>query len=414
MKILLSAYACEPNKGSEPGVGWHWAIELSRLGHQVWVVTRRNNKAVIETALAEVAAASNLRFVYYDLPVAIRWWKRGNRGIHIYYFIWQWGAYRAARRVHAKEGFDWVHHVTLGSIRQPSFMGRLGVPFIFGPVGGGEKAPGSLRRSYHLRGWIVDAIRDLANCVVRIDPLMYETFLRAERIYVKTFQSRSVIPKQFWFKVQCRLEIGIDIENPPRVLAAHKGRAGLRVLYVGRFLYWKGMHLGLQAFARLLRADPSSYLTLVGNGPEKARWKFLAENLHISNQLIWEPWVKQDDLRALYDHHDVLLFPSLHDSSGNVVLEALSRGLPVICLDLGGPGTIVDDTCGRVIPTSAATESDVVRGLAEALIEMAESTYLLKELAVGALDKARQNTWEATIGSFYSSFSSSSTPSATN
>lgn len=36
MKILLSAYACEPNKGSEPGVGWSWATEYAKQ-HQVWV-----------------------------------------------------------------------------------------------------------------------------------------------------------------------------------------------------------------------------------------------------------------------------------------------------------------------------------------------------------------------------------------
>lgn len=43
MKLLLSAYACELNTGSEPGVGWHWAAEVTRLGHEVWVLTRADN-----------------------------------------------------------------------------------------------------------------------------------------------------------------------------------------------------------------------------------------------------------------------------------------------------------------------------------------------------------------------------------
>ena len=52
MNILLSAYACEPNKGSEPGVGWSLAIEMSKH-HNVWVITRDNNKSAIEDNFLE-------------------------------------------------------------------------------------------------------------------------------------------------------------------------------------------------------------------------------------------------------------------------------------------------------------------------------------------------------------------------
>ena len=127
MKILLSAYACEPGKGSEPGVGWHWALELAGLGHETWVLTRANNRPPIEAALAgRPPPASNPRFLYYDLPAWARWWKKGRRGIHLYYLLWQWGAYRLARKVHARARFHIVHHVTFVSMHQPSFMGNLG------------------------------------------------------------------------------------------------------------------------------------------------------------------------------------------------------------------------------------------------------------------------------------------------
>ena len=50
MKILVSAYACEPGKGSEPGAGWLWARAAARR-HEVWVLTRANNREAIEAAL---------------------------------------------------------------------------------------------------------------------------------------------------------------------------------------------------------------------------------------------------------------------------------------------------------------------------------------------------------------------------
>lgn len=65
LNILLSAYACEPNKGSEPGIGWNWAIEIAKRGHVVTVLTRGNNKSVITK---ETDLPQNLSFIYYDLP----------------------------------------------------------------------------------------------------------------------------------------------------------------------------------------------------------------------------------------------------------------------------------------------------------------------------------------------------------
>ena len=78
LKILLSAYACEPGRGSEQGVGWNWARQMAKE-HEVWVVTRANNRMPIETALAW-DPLPNAHFVYYDLPRWARRWKRGPFG----------------------------------------------------------------------------------------------------------------------------------------------------------------------------------------------------------------------------------------------------------------------------------------------------------------------------------------------
>ncbi|MGH9961935.1 MAG: glycosyltransferase family 4 protein, partial [Pyrinomonadaceae bacterium] len=293
--------------------------------------------------------------------------------VHLYYVLWQWRAYLFVKNIHARERFDLVHHITLGAIRLPSFLGRLGPPFIFGPVGGGERAPWRLRQGYGWRGWIVDLIRDAWNFVIRIDPLIQNTFKKADSIYVKTWDSRPVIPRKYWPKVRCRLEIGSVPTNRP-IQKVFDQTNGLRIGYVGRFVYWKGMHLGLPAFARLAAVYPRVHLTLVGSGPEELRWRALAEQLGISDRLSWIPWVTHEELKSIYVQQDVLLFPSLHDSSGNVVLEAMSHGLPVVCLDLGGPGVMVDEICGRVIATSGATRGCVIEKLTDALLELAKDS----------------------------------------
>ena len=219
MKILLSAYACEPNKGSEPGVGWHWALEIEKLGHQVWVLTRKNNKMVIEEHWQNNSKPKNLSFIYYDAPRWLTWWKKGGRGVYLYYFLWQFGAFFIARSAHKMVNFTKVQHITFVTVRQPSFLGLLGIPFVFGPVGGGERAPYKLRQGFGLKGKLKDFVRDVVNQLVKVDPFMYLTFATADEIYVTSEQTKKSLP---WFirkkaKVQLAIGFADNIAKEPKL-----------------------------------------------------------------------------------------------------------------------------------------------------------------------------------------------------
>ncbi|MFQ5785438.1 MAG: glycosyltransferase [Alphaproteobacteria bacterium] len=404
MKILLSAYACEPGLGSEPAVGWHWAVELARLGHEVRVLTREANRPRIEQALAGMAPAWRPGFLYYDLPRWTRRWKRGGRGIRLYYLLWQWGALRRAREVHANEGFERVHHVTFAGVRQPSFMGRLGVPFVFGPLAGGERAPPRLRRGCGLRGRLLERLRDGANQLVRFDPLMAAAFRRAARIYVTSEETRDLLPRRFRDKARVALAIGWDGENALSGPAAADDAADggpLRLLFAGRLVHWKGLHLGLAAFRRLLDTGIDARLTVVGHGPDARRLRRIARELGLDGRIDWTPWLAREALAAVYVRHHVLLYPSLHDSGGMVVLEALGSGLPVVCLDLGGPGVLVDADCGRVVATAGRDERRVAADLAEALAGLAADPEERRRLAAGARRRADAFRWRRLVQGIY-------------
>ncbi len=401
MKILLSAFACEPNAGSEPGIGWHWAIELARVGHEVWVLTAARHRRVIEEELA-LRPCIDLQFHYYEFPIWFTSTKKGVRAIHLHYLIWQWRASRLARRLHKEIGFDRVHHITYGSIRHPSFMGNLGVPFIFGPVGGGERAPWRLRRGTGWRGLAWDAVRDVSNSLVRFDPLMRRTFRQAEAIYVTTHESRAAVPRRWRSNTQVQLAIGIDRALPETESSTRRTSGSLRVLYVGQFLYWKGMHLGLTAFSQLNERFPAATLTIVGSGADEKRWRRMGRSLGVDRSIAWLPWTDHSELARIYVRHDVLLFPSLHDSGGSVVLEAMAHGLPVVCLDLGGPAVTVDGTCGRAIQTKGKTKAQVERDLTEALAELHEDPALLERLSLGAQRRVRAFSWSNQVESIYS------------
>ncbi|MGA9164406.1 MAG: glycosyltransferase family 4 protein [Thiobacillus sp.] len=409
LRILLSAYACEPGKGSEPGVGWGWARALARRGHEVRVLTRRNNQAAIERGFdrLEPIIQERLHFLYYDLPRWASWWKKGGRGVHLYYMLWQWGAYLLAKQKHAEEKFDYVHHVTFVSIRQPSFMGELGIPFIFGPVAGGERAPWRLRSNFAWRGQVWDGVRDVFNALVRFDPLMWRTFSRAERIFVTSEETRDLIPRKFREKTQIHLAIALDSQeaatgemSDARDVQAEEAFSP-RILYVGNFLYFKGMRFGIQSFAALVKHYPHARLSMVGSGPYEQDWRQVTRNLGVEDKVEWIPRVKQSELASIYRNHDVFLFPSLHDSGGMVVLEAMQQGLPVVCMKLGGPGKLVNETCGIALDTSGHTVASITAELAVALVRILADRQALARLSAGARQRVLEFSWDRLADDIY-------------
>ncbi len=389
-RILLSAYACEPGKGSEPEVGWLWATELAAAGHQVWVITRAANRHSIETETAR-RPRPRLHFAYYDLPQWARSWKRGARGVHLYYALWQWGAYRVARRLTKKTNVDCVHHVTFVGLRGPSFMGWLGLPFFLGPVSGGESVPKPLRVGMTRTAKLRETARDVANRAIHADPIMRSAFRKAERIFLATPESLQLIPSRFQEK--CTVQLGIGLSPEYLGWASQKRsqpETRLQLLYVGRLLEWKGLDLAIHAMRLLHDRGAPAQFTVVGEGPAREMLNRLAADLGLADDVRWAAWQPHDQLHNLYRQHDVLLFPSLRDSGGMVVLEALAHGLPVMCTDRGGPGVIVNARCGRVVPTRGQTKDAVIGEMADVLHQLSCDRILLKKLG-GA---ARARAWE--------------------
>jgi glycosyltransferase involved in cell wall biosynthesis len=396
-KILLSAFGCAPNRGSDAEVGWKWVITLADMGHEVWVITREVNRESIEAELVLQKPRPNLHFIFFEKTRLLRWTTGIKGRIYFYYYVWQWGAYQKALAVHKEVQFDVVHHITWVSIRQPSFMGNLGIPFYFGPVAGGEAAPWQLRRGYNLRQWAQDILRDLANLLVKVDPLMWWTFFRATKIYVTSEQTCQLLPRAFRRKAQIQLAIASDympVESGDMQPVVHAPEQGsVHILYVGRFIGWKGMHLGLRAFKELLKQVPGARLTLVGRGPDENEWRALASRLSIDRHIEWVPWLDRQKLSSLYLSHDIFLFPSLHDSGGLVVLEAMGHGLPVVCLDLGGPGVIVNGGCGIAVKTAGMGQEEVVAKIAKSLLMLTQDTQLRANFAHGTIARAKQFNW---------------------
>lgn len=394
MHILLSAFAFAPNTGSEPGVGWRWAVELARE-HEVTVITDPSRAAKVERILS-ADPASRLRIVYWR-PTWLRRVPLNARTAHLMYLAWQFGLLVKARQLHRERPFELAMHLTYGVFRHPCFLGYLGVPFVFGPVGGGEDVPWILKRSLGLREKSKELLRSAANAFAKYDPLLWLALRRTDLILTKTADTRDALPAPWRKQAVVFPEIGIDAVAE-RCASRRLPGEPLRVLFAGRLLGWKGAHLALRAVALASSSGVALHFTVVGSGPYRDALHGLAVELGLGpDRLQWREHMPQADLFALYGQSHCFLFPSLHDSSGNVVLEAQSFGLPVICIDRGGPSVLVTTRTAHVVATASCDEIDVVRSLAHALTALAQDEPARHAMGLAALEHVRHASWSERV-----------------
>jgi glycosyltransferase involved in cell wall biosynthesis len=387
VKVLVSAYACEPHKGSEPGVGWNWAKEISRFA-ETWVITRANNREGIERAVAD-EKLEHIHFEYFDLPPWARTWKRGRRGIHAYYYLWQLGSARVARRLHRQVGFDLAHHVTLSAYWMPSGLAFLDVPMIWGPLGGAEVLPQALRDTLPRDGRLYEMAKGVTHVAAKLDPLVRLTSKRSSLVLMQTLGTRSRMQGMLPANSLVCSAVGIDcaaVSGSGTAGVSADGRRGLRVISVGRLLAFKALHLGVRAFSELRRRAPDSEYVIVGAGPEAERLRQLAATLGLTASVRFTGSLPRAKVLEAMQDADVLLHPSMRDPPATVVAEAMAAGLPVVCLHHAGPGAQVTPESG--IRVALGPEASVIEGLSEALILLHDDPAHLARLKAGARTRA--------------------------
>lgn len=383
LKVLVSAYACESEKGSEPGVGWNWVQQIGRF-HEVWVITRSSNRKSIEQEKAKIP--SNIHWVYFDFPVWLRFWKKGQRGVHLYYYLWQIAVYFLARRIHKEVSFDIVHHLTFGVYWLPSFLSLLPIAFIYGPLGGAESAPKEFYRSFSLKGKIHEWLRTAARSVGEYDPFVRMSIRRAKLVLAKVKETGDRLSFLGAREVQIYPESGISIEEIEKLGKANAGEPNkFKIISIGRLLHWKGFHLGLAAFSELLSEFPSSEYWIVGEGPERHSLENMSKELLIDHRVKFFSELPRNDVMKKLSECDVLVHPSLHDSGGWVCLEAMAMGKPVLCLDLGGPAMQVTEETGFKI--SAGTPEQSVIDLKNALIRLSNDSCMAGRMGQAARNR---------------------------
>jgi glycosyltransferase involved in cell wall biosynthesis len=392
LKVLISAYACNPYQGSEWGVGWGWVKAIS-AHHDVWVITDTNNRKALEKKMSERPERyARIHFHYLPRSYYPRLTKLWMPTRVWTYNLWQKEAGRFATVLHEKVGFDLVHLVTFVGFRSPGLMWRMDIPFVWGPIGGMENTKWCFLPSMGLKGCLHFTTRNFINS-------FQKRFLRAPKLAFKkasgsliaaTGGIRNEILKCYGQKSAVICEIGPPNIGTPKPVA----RGGKDAL----LLSWSGVHVPRKSLPFLLHAlarlpgDLDWRLSILGSGPCTKKWQKLAQRLGLAKKCHWHGWLPRKFSMAIVGCAHVFVITSMQELTATVTLEAISQGVPIICPDYCGYGEVVNETCGIKIPLSSP--SRFIEDLAEAIETLGRDEPMRRRLAEGALKRIHDFSWE--------------------
>lgn len=372
MRICYIAYSCSPYRGSEDGIGWSAPLEMSKRA-DVTVVTKVEQKPDVERYGIEVGVPATLHVHYCDIPALYKKLYKGplqsGRLLH-----WVNEAAKLVADLHAKEPFDVIHQITpvefraIGDYRLPNCL------VVIGPLGGAEAAPKCLKK--YLRPAIVsELIRDAANAIAVRKPSWRRAFHDADVVMFANEETKAYVGKSGLDVSNSPVltELGIDEANidESRDALDANGKLPLhdpiRLLYMGRFIPRKGVVLLLEACKELRNRGVAFELRLCGFGKQESALKQMTNEFELQDSVTFYKRVPRDGFREQFEWSDLVVMPSVRETTGSVILEAVSYLRPVIAYRMFGAEVVLGNGAGYLLDpkTGASGLSDKIQNLSE-------------------------------------------------
>ena len=396
LKILVSAYACTPNKGSEPGMGWNFVMGLANF-HELHVIVekRKWEQPILEYLKVYPELKANLRFYFIDKKRNKRLRKIWPPSYYWFYKKWQKKVYKLALELDKKENFDIIHQLNMVGYREPGYLWKIEKPFVWGPIGGLENSPWRFLPSLGIKGFIFYTGRNLMNLWQRnFSTRPKKAARRINTSLIAATPDNQRLLYNLWDR---RAEVVCEVGQEKDII---KILPSIRILYDEPLkIVWIGLHTPRKnlplLFNALKKITIPFELHILGNGEMTKTWKKIAQKKGLAKNCSWYGWVERQKAIDIMSSGHVFCITSISDLTSTVTLEALSYGLPIISLDHCGFSHVVNDSCG--IKINVSTPKKATLDFSLALKKIYEDENLRQRLSEGALLRAKDFSWESKI-----------------
>lgn len=393
MNILINAYACAPNWGSEQGMAWHWITELAKM-HNLYVITEGEWKKEIEEAVALLDVKDNIHFYYNPVSDKIRTmcWNQGDWRFYWYYRKWQKKTLTIARQICSEHRIDIIHQLNMIGFREPGYLWDIyDTHYIWGPVGGMEIVPLKYLSGMPLSKKTKYIVKNMLNHLqIRYSARVCKAIHRADIVIAATQGTYNSFVKLHHIKPVYMNEAGCTISEQHTAHNFNKDQ--LDILWVGRFLDTKKLDIAIRTIAKV--KDLPVFLHIVGSGSdtENAMYQQMADKMGISNNIKWYGKLANKKVQEMMNQMDLFLFTSVLEGTPHVVLEAITNCLPILCIDTCGQGQLVNESIGWKVPLTNPQQNstDFAAILRHIIINRDE----IKQKSDNCKQRQRELSWE--------------------
>ena len=390
LNILVNAYACSPNMGSEPGMAWNWCANLANYC-ELHIITEGEFRDKIEAVVPTLPQGGNLHFYYNPVSEEVRrmCWNQGDWRFYKHYRTWQYRTYEMALDIMKVYHIDVLHQLNMIGFREPGYLWKIeGIPFVWGPVDAKEKFPIAYLQDAGLKKQLFMRLKNfLTELQLKYSLRVRKTTKHASIVVSASSESQKSFKKYF------------DIDSPllnetgcyPQVhdFQDKSYKKELDLLWVGKLDFRKQLALAIRTVAQM--RNSSVKLHIVGGG-DASYYQRLAEALRVGEQCVWHGAVMYDEVQCLMRKADLFFFTSVAEGTPHVVLEAIGNNLPVVCFDICGHGDSINDKVGRKIALSNPDQS--VKEFAKVLNELEADRGLLKQLSLNCHQRQEELSWD--------------------
>ncbi|MGN1328123.1 MAG: glycosyltransferase [Eubacterium sp.] len=377
MNILLSAYSVNPYRGSEDAVGWNWTVTLSKKlpDSTIYLLTKKYNEKDTARGIKEFGLP-NVKLIITDVPDYLNWFREKHSAFHhMYYILWQKYAYKWAKNsgIH----FDIVHHVSMGNYRITGSMYKLENTYsIFGPVGGGQTTPASLRCYYNSQKFY-EKYRDAVNKIFASLPSYKKQLKSFDKIYAVNDETKKAMEDASGRTCNklCDIAISQELAN---LDVDHKNNDTVEIIYLGRFIELKGIMLLIDVIKNI-SSTKKFHVSLYGSGELKNEMAAKIAEYGLEDKVTIVGNVRHTEVSKIYKNADIFAHPTFRDSSGAVFVEAMAHKLPIVALNQSISRDLNKNKCGLFVNTQQGKD-EIINEFASNLKTLIESYDLRCEL----------------------------------
>lgn len=390
LSILINAYACSPNMGSEPGMAWNWCVNLAKYS-ELHIITEGEFRNEIEAALPTLPQGKNMHFYYNPVSEKIRkmCWNQGDWRFYKYYKEWQWKTYLIAKDICQKTHIDILHQLNMIGFREPGYLWKIpDIPFVWGPVDAKESFPLAYLEGASLKTKLFIQLKNtITKWQLQHAKRVRLAVKRASCVISASSNSQQAFKKYFQIESPLLNETGCYIQEHPIIDKSKKEY--LDVLWVGKLDFRKQLGLALRSIAAT--KNPHIKLHIVGGG-NNFIYQTLAKELGIESQCKWYGAISHEEVQTIMQKSDVFFFTSVAEGTPHVVLEAIGNNLPAVCFDTCGQGDSINETVGRKIKLSNPNLSS--QQFAMILNELENNRDMLKEMSENCKERQKELSWD--------------------